>query len=367
MTGPWCGADGATLRPDTPHTLTDGTRRWPVVDDVAWLRAGDDDLRERAVAELDRGDVDGAAALLFADADEWWDQRAPSNARLRRVRHTRTLREAVDLLGLGRVGTYFLHRWSDPTWLATLALTAAHPPAGRPVVDIACGAGHLLRHLAQHGHDDLLGVDVVFAKLWLARRHLVPRRVRLVCADAQAAWPDPAGGPRYVCCHDALYFLEHKAAVLTAARRHAGGQGAVVVGHGHNALHPAGRSGRPLPGPQWADLLPGSRAYTEEELTAAALDGRLPRVAEPAELAGTEAVGLVDDPAGAPGETRLLYPPPHARLRPNPLYTGPLRHWPGDAWAAEYGERAAAYLPALWTAYEDPVRRRMLVDIPETW
>ncbi|MEK8106276.1 class I SAM-dependent methyltransferase [Micromonospora sp. M12] len=105
----------------------------------------------------------------------------------------RTLRDAVRLLGLGRVGVYFLHRWSDPSWLAALALTAAHPPNGRSVVDLACGAGHLLRHLATHGHRDLTGVDVVFAKLWLARRFVLPADVpvALVCADLTAAWPLP--------------------------------------------------------------------------------------------------------------------------------------------------------------------------------
>ena len=195
----WWGAGGVPLTADTPSTLHDGERRWPVVAGIPWLRAGRDEVRERAVAALDAGDADGAAVVLFADADDWWDAPPPPDAQRRAALHATTLREAVDLLGFGRVGTYFLHRWCDPSWLAALALTAAHPPAGRPVVDLACGAGHLLRHLALHGHRDLTGVDVVFAKLWLARRFVLPAGapVALVCADLTAAWPlPPPAAPR---------------------------------------------------------------------------------------------------------------------------------------------------------------------------
>jgi hypothetical protein len=165
----WHGPAGAPLYADTtvtPNsgTLHDGERRWPVVEGIPWLRAGRDDVRERAVAALDAGDPEAAAVVLLADADDWWDAPPPPDAQLRAALRSTTLRVAVELLGFGRVGTYFLHRWSDPSWLAALALTAAHPPAGRAVVDLACGAGHLLRHLALHGHRDLTGVDVVFAK-----------------------------------------------------------------------------------------------------------------------------------------------------------------------------------------------------------
>ncbi|KAA0941286.1 class I SAM-dependent methyltransferase, partial [Streptomyces apricus] len=203
--------NGAPLRACGPGLLTDGERRWPVVAGIPWLRTGREELRERAVRAVEEGDPDGAALVLLADADDWWDGPAPSPATLRGALRATGLREAVALLGMGRVGDYFLHRWSDPTWLAVLALTARHSPgtgAGTgprprpetgpgpgpeagpgplPVLELACGAGHLLRELELRGHRDLTGVDVVFAKLWLAR-HFVAPRARLVCADATAPW-----------------------------------------------------------------------------------------------------------------------------------------------------------------------------------
>ncbi|WP_218597389.1 class I SAM-dependent methyltransferase [Pseudonocardia oceani] len=371
----WVAADGTPLRADSRATLTDGERRWPVVSGIAWLRAGRDEVRERAVAALDDGDPDGAAVALLADADDWWDEPPPPPERLRAALHSRTLRDAVTLLGLGRVGVYFLHRWSDPSWLAALALTAAHPPAGRPVVDLACGAGHLLRHLASHGHRDLVGVDVVFAKLWLAHRFVLPAgAASLVCADLTAPWPlPPPERPRHVACHDALYFLPDKERVVERARAAAGDGGAVLLGHCHNAEHPAGRSGLPLDAPAWTALLPGSATYAEEELTAAAVEDRIPLPATPAELMGTEAVGLADDDAAVPPDRTLLRPAPGASLRPNPLYGDPGgprgRIWPHVRWAEEYGPRAERYLPERWTPLPvaDAVRRRLLLDLPDRW
>jgi SAM-dependent methyltransferase len=359
----------AGLEPDGPHTLTDGERRWPVVDGIPWLRAGRDEVRERAVAALDAGDPDGAAVVLLADADDWWDEPPPPDVQLRAALRATTLSEAVELLGLGRVGTYFRHRWSDPSWLACLALTAAHPPAGRPVVDLACGAGHLLRHLALHGTRDLTGVDVVFAKLWVARRFVVPVTVRLVCADLAATpWPLPAyTRPVWVACHDALYFLDDKQTVVSTAVAAAGPVGALVLGHCHNARHPAGRSGRPLDPDGWAALLPDAVAYREEELTAASVAGRLP--VPGGDLLATEALGLVRDGGRAGGDPTLLGPPAGAPLRPNPLYVDGVRTWPHERWAQEYGPRAATYLPERWTDLPeaDAVRRRLLLDLPEEW
>ena len=284
-----------------------------------------------------------------------------------------TLRDAVDLLGFGRVGTYFVHRWSDPSWLAALALTAAHPPAGRPVVDLACGAGHLLRHLALHGHRDLTGVDVVFAKLWLARRFVLPAAVpvALVCADLTAPWPlPPPTRSRHVACHDALYFLDGKEAFVAAARRHAGDGGAVLLGHCHNALHPAGRAGRPLDPDGWRALLPGAAAYAEEELTAAAATGT------PARPGGRRGAGGVR--GRQPGPRRGRRPararaPRTARPAPRCVAQPALRrrHAPlaGGRWAAEYGPRAETYLPERWTDLppDDAVHRRLVLDLPEAW
>lgn len=377
--------NGQPLVPEGRGVLGDGERRWPVVAGIAWLRSGHDELRERAVRLLDRGDPVGAAVLLLADTDDWWDRPAPAPARLRAALNAATLRRAVRLLGMGRVGTYFLHRWSDPTWLAVLALTQRHPPGDRPVLELACGAGHLLRELTLRGHRDVTGIDIVFAKLWLARRFVAPT-ARLICADVVDRWPVASSGSAYVACHDALYFLAEKERVVRQARAYAG-EGSVVLGHCHNALVPGVGTGLPLDPAGWEALLPGAVCYDDAELTAALLDRRTPLPDGVERLAGSPAMALVSsgrvDAVGADDRGIVFGEPMVGRaLRVNPLYRDGRLRWPGERWRAEY-HAAATYLPARVDVPErvladaaagrstfevrELVRTRVLLDLPDQW
>lgn len=376
--------NGAPLRSCGPGLLSDGERRWPVVAGIPWLRTGREELRERAVRRIEAGDPDGAALVLLADSDDWWDGPAPTPGDLRAALKAGTLRETVALLGMDRVGAYFLHRWSDPTWLAVLALTARHSPGDLPVLELACGTGHLLRELQLRGHRDVTGIDVVFAKLWLARRFVAPR-ARLVCADVTSPWPlRPPGTPTYVACHDALYFLPGKEDVVRRALTYAGG-GGVVLGHCHNALVPGPVSGLPLDPAGWSALLPGAVCYDDADLTGAALTGTRPPARTTGSLADCEAMAVVGVPAPSAGYgPRSVDRPVSGRpLRRNPLYVDGVLRWPGERWRAEYGPAARAYLPdrvdlsrtvladaragRLTPEVVDLARRRVLLDLPERW
>ncbi|MCV2489628.1 class I SAM-dependent methyltransferase [Geodermatophilus sp. YIM 151500] len=348
----------------------------PVVDGIPYARGGRDELRTRVCDLLADGDVDAARTALLADADDWWTEPAPPPQQLARVPAATTLREAMELLGMGRVGDYFAHRWSDPTHLAGLALLQQHWPGGRPVVDVACGIGTHLRELARRGCTDLVGSDVVWAKLWLARRFVCPE-ARYVCADV-AAGPDlgtdlgtdlGVARPAYVMCHDAFYFFRDKPAAARAMRALAGPGGTVVVGHAHVADRVS--AGEPLPPDAYADLLrdPDGGAepllYDDAELTAALVERRPPRPAAAADLAGSEAIALVaGDPRGpAPADLGE----PLGPLAPNPLYADGRLVWPSERYAREYGPRSP--LPETWPdpLPADAARRRILVDLPERW
>lgn len=335
----------------------------PVVDGIPFLRAGREDLAARVQALLDAGDVDGARVALLADNDDWWGEAPPPPEQLARVVHATTLREALALLGTGRVGDYFAHRWSDPTWLSGLALLQQHWPGDRPVVEVACGTGHYLRELHRRGCTDLLGVDVVWAKLWLAQRFVCPQ-ARYACADVTALPPGlvAGGGPAYALCHDALYFVRDKHAAVAGLRALAGEGGTVVVGH----AHVADPHGLPLAAQEWSALLGTGLLYDDDELTRALLDGRAPRPAAAAALEGAEAVALVAGDVRAPAPHDLGEPLPP--LRANPLYVDGALTWPSARYAEEYGPRSG-YLPARWPdpLPADAARRRLLVDLPEAW
>jgi SAM-dependent methyltransferase len=266
----------------------------------------------------------------------------------------------MGLLGMGRVADYFAHRWSDPTYLSGLALLQQHWPADRPVVEVACGAGHFLRELTSRGLHDLVGVDVVWAKLWLAQRFVCPE-ARYVCADVTALPDLGVAAPAYVLCHDALYFVPDKAAACQALRELAGPGGTVVVGH----AHVADPHGAPVPAAEYARLLGTVLAYDDDELTRSLLERRPPVPDEPSLLERSEAVGLV---AGDPlSPVPLDLGVPVGPLRLNPLYRHGVLTWPSERYEREYGPRST-YLPVRAEPLPaDAARRRVLVDLPEHW
>jgi SAM-dependent methyltransferase len=333
----------------------------PVVDGIPFARAGRDELRAEVAGLLAHGEVERARVALLADADDWWTEPPPPPEQLARVPAARTLREAMGLLGMGRVADYFAHRWSDPTHLAGLALLQQHWPGDRPVVDVACGIGTHLRELARRGRSELVGVDVVWAKLWLARRFVCPE-ARYVCADVTGVPDLDVPAPAYVLCHDAFYFLRDKPAAAAAMRELAGDGGTVVVGH----AHVADPHGEPLTPEGYAAVLGTDLLYDDAELTDSLLAGRPPRSAAAADLHASEAVALVAGNPLSPAPVDLGEPLPP--LRPNPLYADGVLRWPSERYAGEYGPRST-YLPARWPdpLPADAARRRLLVDLPEAW
>lgn len=369
---------GRPLSPDTEWSLSDGLGgRWPVVDGVVYLRTGRDALVREALQHLDAGRRDEALVVLLADRDDWWAGAAPRPDRLRalvRGRDTLSFRDAMDHLGFDRIGVYFAHRWSDPTFLAGLALLEAHWNGPETAFELACGAGHYLRELSRRGVR-CTGADLIFAKLWLARWWIAPE-AELVCFDAASPWPVT---DRYdlVLCQDAFTYLEPKASILSAMRALAG-PGWLAVSHVHNLQWPKLSSGGAVTSACVEALFPNAAVYDDAELTRALAEARAPRPSEPRQLTGDQAFSVACGPnlvrPPRPVRGGLALPPEGASLRRNPLYREGRIAWPSDRYAAEYGPRAiypetteapeqAAFDPAL----ADQARRRELVDLPERW
>lgn len=382
------------LRPDGPDLLRDADgRHWPVIDGIPYLRVGRDALVDELVGHLQSGDPEGALALVLADQDDWWTGETPDPMAVRmlvRERDRVGLRDAMNILAFGRVGDYFAHRWSDPTFLAGLALIEAHWRPTRTAFELACGIGHYGRDLARRGVA-VTGADVVFAKLWLARHWVVPAETRLVCFDAAAPWPLADERFDLVFCHDAFYFLEPKAEILASLRALAGPAGRLAVGHVHNSAADNLSSGHAVSTADMARLFPGAAVYDDTELTQALVERRPPRPAPLAELAEVEAFSIED----AVGDRRavqlsggLTMPVPDAALRLNPLFKprdgGLTIEWPSPRYRTEYEPRTtlphtlttteserlaaiAARRPETSGAIDDAIRRRILVDLPERW
>ena len=369
------------MTPDGPHSVRDASgRRWPVIDGIAFARASRPALADEALGRLDQGDREGALVALLADQDDWWRGPVADAASLRalvRDRERLTLREAMAHLAWGPVGDYFAHRWSDPTFLAGLALMEAHWTAPARAFELACGIGQYLRALSQRGVA-VAGADVVFAKLWVAR-HWVAPGAELVCLDA-AVMPWPVDdGRRFdlVACHDAFYFLEPKGEILARLRGLAGDAGWLAIGHVHNREWPNLSAGAAVTAEEIAALFPDGIVYDDAELTRAAVERRVPCPAAPDALRGAEAFSVVAGPGLVVGRAvtgALALPPDGVALRRNPLYQGGRIAWPSERYAREYGPRAT--YPASPTGPEraragaataEWAMRRELLDLPERW
>ncbi|MDT7952454.1 MAG: methyltransferase domain-containing protein [Acetobacteraceae bacterium] len=358
---------------ETPHSLAAPGERWPVVAGIPYLRTGREPLVADTLHLLDEGREDEALALLLGDQDDWAQTPSASLAdRLAVVRGSMTFREAMDGLAFGGVGTYFAHRWSDPTFLSGLALAEAHWTCPARIFELACGAGHFLREFSRFC-PDVSGGDVVFAKLWLARRYVAPQ-ARLICFDAAQPWPLADDAADLLFCHDAFYFLPQKPHVAAEMRRVAAGP--VLVGHAHNALVDNLSSGAPLAPAQYAALFEAPTLYDDAVLTGALLGGIVPRAAAQAELAGVAAVSIASRaPRARAVIGGLAMPADGTVVRRNPLYQDGLIAWPSPRYQREYGplasypDRAEGPLEAVAgdRSVERLVRRRVLVDLPAEW
>ena len=374
----------------------------PVAEGVPFLRVGRRKLVDDACDAIFAAELETAAALLLADRDDFAPGDPPPLDRTARVfEGGMNFREAMGLLEYGPVAHYFAHRPAVPTFLSGLSLLAVAPPPppdepGGGVLELCCGAGHFLRHLAGR-RGPATGTDVVFSKLFLADRYVHGDAAYLCCDASAAPVPLPDGTNRTLFCHDALYFLPDKLHVLREMKRLAGPGGRVLVGHAHNRAADHGDvAGTPLTPAEYLALfeeagLPAPDLYDDAELAEAALSHEKPRAKSADELTACEAIAAVWPGGGDFWDPALTLPADGTPLSVNPLLTegdGVLKpDWPMPRFAEEY--RAATYLTHELAADEraiidaarvEPVamdaadavverlaRRRVLLDVPEGW
>ena len=307
-----------------------------------------------------------------------------------------TYRGAIEILSPDPEGTYFVYRFSDPTFvLAETVLTAvAQNPSAMAgaTLDLCGGSGHLARvvqHLAPAG--GTVVADLFFWKLWLGKQIVAPRSA-VVCCDANNPLPFADASFSSVVLSDAFPYIWHKRLLSGEMMRVACDKGVVVMPHLHSALGENFSAGMTLTPAAYSTLLApmAPRLFSDLELLSDAIDRGavdLSRGVSPAELGGEASLTMI-----ATRDERMFRryePQPLPRLSGtvvNPLYRIERRgdvldltlEYPTPEYAEEFGESRRYLAPhltisaAILAAANSPEhellrRRRILLDVPDRY
>ena len=386
-------------RADDTH-ITDGVIAcecctFPVVDGIPVMHL--DAASSAARTQIEAGNTEAARLTMVGVSNA--DRQAAFMALA--ANPEATYKQIVDALGPDLEGGYFLYRFSDPTFVVAEAVVnavAGTVLGGRGrALDVCGGSGHITRVLAKHAESTVLA-DLFYAKLWLARRFMVPA-VAAVCCDGNVPFPFARGAFDLAMCSDAFMYIWEKRAFVGEMTRAVAGRphGTVFINHTHNQLTWTPSHGQPLTAAGYRTLFEGTpaRVFGESALFGDVVVGAsidLGRTPTDDELAGEQALTLVASPVDAVYGTHALQAPSSSGgdWRISPLYEltvdgdevrGTLR-FPDADYEYEYGT-CRAYLPNDVTvaradldalnrgdsvpAVADLVRRHVIVELPKKY
>jgi len=407
---PFCGT---RLQPVENHALVRDRERihagvlgceccaFPVVDGIPVLIA--DDTARAAVVALEAGRSDDARDLLLGLDGE----RGASFRTVLARGDAATYRDCIAVLSPDAEGTYFVYRFSDPTYVMAegvlRGLAQAPATTSRWVIDVCGGSGHLTRVLtelqrvsASPGPGTVLA-DVYFAKLWLAARFNAPA-CQPVCCDANHPLPIASDQCSLAVLSDAFPYIWHKRLLAGELMRLVGPRGLVVMPHLHSALGENFSPGMPLTPSAYAELFAPlePRLYRDADLLGRLLDHAavdLTRPVTPADMGTEPSLTLVasHDPSlfreyqvpSTGAITGALIVNPLYRVEPRATGSTLTLTFPTPEYAEEFGG-CRRYLPdtldvvadlsgtldagvveaALGASYADLRRRRVLLDAP---
>ena len=248
---------------------------------------------------------------------------------------------------------YFFARFGQPRLLATMSLLQALPDDPRPVLDLACGYGHVMFHLAvRERATDVVGLDRNSFQLWVGRRYVAPDQT-YICSDRLDSLPFDDDSFAASVCGDAFHLFDVQQEALDEMRRVAQADTVILDRIGNADLEPRD-SDRERDPAGYVELLRGAtwRMVSEGELIATYLAGfgpQLEEAREPEELELHKWLSLVS----SRDSTRFVDHqdlhgdlPPHAAGTPsiNPVFR-----------VEENGDevRLTFSFPSTWYAFEN--------------
>jgi uncharacterized protein YbaR (Trm112 family)/SAM-dependent methyltransferase len=362
---------------------------FPVIDGIPVLVA--DEPTRAAMHAMEAGRTGEAlASMLGLDAvaaDRLWTLFEG---------HAVTYREALEIISPDAEGTYFVYRFSDPTFVLAESLVRAIGADRRRttrVIDLCGGSGHLTRVLSELSDRPVVVADVHYWKLWLAQRFTAPGCAP-ICCDANHPLPFSSETFSLVVLSDAFPYIWHKRLLAGEMMRLANDRGTILMPHLHSSLGFNFSAGMTLTPAAYRDLFGPALPWLFRDsdllndiLAHTAID--LSRGVTPEQAGDEPSVTLIAsrdpevfrqhrlaDPGGLTGELRVnpLYRVEQhgdqATLTlafPTPEYEeefGGVRRYLPDTLTLE-AELGGRLEPSQFgTAYTDLRRRRVLLDTP---
>jgi len=331
---------------------------YPVVDRIPVFSADylADQAREHLAAEEPQ-----EALLTMLGLDESSRQRAFISFLAQGS--SATYKDGVQILCPDAEGTYFIYRFTDPTYLIGQKLLQAVGSNERcfakRAIDLCGGSGHLTRVLCEvAGPAEVLLADAYYWKLWMAKRFNAPR-CQPVCCDANNPLPFVHDAFSLAFCSDAFHYIWSKRLLASEMMRLVGHRGVVLLSHLHNAMVENFSAGMPLASKWWQNLFGEmkARVFKESEVFESCLNRSfldLTRVYRDEELADEQALFLM-----ASGEEDVFRTYSHSdsticggQIYLNPLYHIEQRegsvalrlHFPSPEYEEEFGA-SKRYLP----------------------
>jgi SAM-dependent methyltransferase/uncharacterized protein YbaR (Trm112 family) len=224
---------------------------------------------------------------------------------------------------------YFMNRFAQPRHLVALSLASVLTQQRGPVLDLACGVGHLTHYLSSPPHSlPVVGLDRNFFQLYIARNYVAPS-ADFVCCSADGPLPFAAAAFGGILCSDAFHLFLERKRCATEMQRVVAADGTIVVTRvGNLAVKP--NEGYELPAAGYQDLFaPMAQAMVTEGTILQRYLHRLGPVlsssAPDTELQQSKWLSIV-----ATNEPRVLrehgefaaWPHGCGRLQVNPLYAG---------------------------------------------
>jgi len=176
---------------------------------------------------------------------------------------------------------YFFARFGQPRHLSSLSLLEVLPVEKRPVLDLACGFGHIMYNLGARARPvRSVGVDRNFFQLWVGRRYVAPGQ-SFVCADRVDSLPFATDTFSASVCTDAFHLFEGQQAAMDELRRTAVNDTVVLDQVGNRLLAPRDTDAERDP-QGYTDLVRGApvRLTCEDDLFAGYRLGQGPQLAE---------------------------------------------------------------------------------------